>query len=373
MGDIYANSVCTISALTARSSVEGCFAEGPHGDERNPLAFRICNLPHGLHVDCHRRLDTTLRLDRAPLPLHTRAWVMQERILAPRTLYYSAWGLAWECVECSATESTPWGEASRFSPKSSFLGRCIRARSASEVPSPENEAAIFSAWLSVRAAYTDCQLTYFDDRLIAISSVVQRIEKLTSWKNLWGMWEERLLHELLWFVDQPSDRPHTEEYLAPSWSWSGIRQCVFEETAVAPGSGNLPIWIGEVVETGLDTKGRGYVRLRAAMREVIRRSSPGGHLVDKDRDAYGVASWAADTVEESSTTELETGERLFCLLLSRSPDQVQDQALDLGLVIRQSSAGEAVRIGRFWQSRGDYCPLFPDNIKESDMAEIVIV
>ncbi|KAK0701249.1 heterokaryon incompatibility protein-domain-containing protein [Lasiosphaeris hirsuta] len=376
MGDIYANSVCTISALTARSSAEGCFAEGPAGDERNPLAFRICNLPHGLRVDYPRRLDTALRLDRAPLPLHTRAWVVQERILAPRTLYYGAWGLAWECVECAATEGVPWGEASPFSPKASFLGGiCIRAGSTSGALAPEEAAAVFSAWLDVRAAYTGCNLTYFDDRLVAVSSLIQRIEKLTSWKSLWGMWEERLLQELLWFVDQPSHRPQTNEYLAPTWSWAGIQGRVFEETTVASGSGNgsLPTWIGRVVETGTDAQGRGYVRLRAAAREVVRRSHPGGHLVDKDRDGYAVASWAADTVEESTGAELAAGEGLCCLLLSRTPDHIQDRALDLGLVIRRNTIGEAVRIGRFWQSRGDYRPLFPVEIKKSDMEEVLIV
>ncbi|KXX82092.1 hypothetical protein MMYC01_201546 [Madurella mycetomatis] len=260
-----------------------CFAEGPNGDEWNLLAFQICNLPHGLHVDCHRRIDTALQLDHSPLPLHTRAWVLQERILAPRTLYYGAWGFAW----------------------ASFLRVRIRAGSTPEVPSPEKAVAMFSAWLDVRAAYTGCQLTYFDDRLVAVSGVVGRIEKLTSWKGLWGIWEERLLHELSWFVDEPSARPHTEEYLAPTWSWAGVRGRVFEETAVASGSGNLPLGL---------TKSPG--------RERMHRGE-----VDKDRDSYAVASWAADTVEESSRTELAAGEGLYCLLLSKNSDQIQDQAL----------------------------------------------
>lgn len=190
VGDIYANSVCTISALTALSSVQGCFAEkSPDGKEttpRNPLAFRICHLPHGLHVDCHQRLDTFLQIDRSPLPLHTRAWVLQERILGPRTVYYGAWGLAWECVECLATESKPWGEVGRFSPKADFLRECIRAPSSSS-SGGDSSTALFSAWRAVRAAHTGCQLTYFDDRLVAVSSLIQRIERLTSWKNLWGM------------------------------------------------------------------------------------------------------------------------------------------------------------------------------------------
>ncbi|KAK4662761.1 hypothetical protein QC763_0091640 [Podospora pseudopauciseta] len=238
MGDIYANFVCTTSALTALSSVQGCFAEkSPDGKEttpRNPLAFRICHLPHGLHVDCHQRLDTFLQIDRSPLPLHTRAWVLQERILGPRTVYYGAWGLAWECVECLATESKSWGE------------------------------------------------------------------------DLWGMWEDKLLDELLWFTDTSSDRPHTREYLAPTWSWAGLEGRVFEEMALMPrvgpsGEDLLPEWIGKVVETGMDEKGRGYVRLQGAVKRVVRRrDGSGGGLVDRDRGGdHAVASWAADTVEDS--------------------------------------------------------------------------
>lgn len=386
MGDIYANSVCTISALTALSSVQGCFAEkSPDGKEttpRNLLAFRICHLPHGLHVDCHQRLDTILQIDRSPLPLHTRAWVLQERILGPRTVYYGAWGLAWECVECLATESKPWGEVGRFSPKADFLRECIRAPSSSS-SGGDSSTALFSAWRAVRAAYTGCQLTYFDDRLVAVSSLIQRIERLTSWKNLWGMWEDKLLDELLWFTDTPSDRPYTREYLAPTWSWAGLEGRVFEEMALMPrvgpsGEDLLPEWIGKVVETGMDEKGRGYVRLRGAVSRVVRRrGGSGGGLVDRDRGGdHAVASWAADTVEDSKRplgiiTRQQEG--LCCLLLARNADENPDQVLDLGLVIRQNASGEAVRIGRFWQARGDTRPLFPAEIRESDMEDVLVI
>lgn len=239
--------------------------------------------------------------------------------------------------------------------------------------SGEKAEVMYSAWLAARAAYTACQVTIFDDRLVALSSVIQRIEKLTSWENIWGMWKERLLHELLWLVDEPSDRPHTQAYLAPTWSWAGIQGRVFEETAVASGSRNLHTWIGKVVEAGTDNNGIGYVRLRAAVREVVRCSYPEGGLVDRVKDGYAVASWTADTVEESLRTELAAGERLFCLHLSRSPDQIRGEALDLGLVVRRNTMGRTVRIGQFWQSRGDTRPLFPDEIKELDMEEVVIV
>ncbi|KAK4640370.1 hypothetical protein QC761_0091290 [Podospora bellae-mahoneyi] len=266
MGDIYANSVCTISALTTLSSVQGL---------------------------------------TAPLYRCTRAHVFCRSGFWDPGRCTTAWVLAWECVECLATESKPWGDVGRFSPKADFLRECIRAPSSSS-SGGDSSTALFSACRAVRAAYTGCQLTYFDDRLVAVSSLIQLIERLTSWKNLWGMWEDKLLDELLWFTDTPSDRPHTREYLAPTWSWAGLEGRVFEEMTLMPrvgpsGEDLLPEWIGKVVETGMDEKGRGYVRLRGAVKRVVRRrDGSGGGLVDRDRGGdHAVASWAADTVEDS--------------------------------------------------------------------------
>ena len=40
-------------------------------------------------------------------PLHKRAWVVQERLLSPRTLYYGLSGICWECWQQVATEGDP--------------------------------------------------------------------------------------------------------------------------------------------------------------------------------------------------------------------------------------------------------------------------
>jgi len=165
MGEIYANSICTIAALTARNSHEGCFFD----HARNPLLFRPCRILDRWYVEANSNVGIDLRMGLSPLPLHTRAWVVQERILAPRTLYYGFTGLAWECVECSATEAVPMGEVSRFSPKASFFG--IQKQTDEEK---------YGAWTDIQISYTRCLLTRFDDRLVAISGVIKRVEMLTG-------------------------------------------------------------------------------------------------------------------------------------------------------------------------------------------------
>ncbi|EIW82553.1 HET-domain-containing protein [Coniophora puteana RWD-64-598 SS2] len=368
MGEIYAHSVCTIAALTARSSFEGCFSGARSNSvdheaakkERTPLAFRVCKIPHGLHAEYSASLDVELRVDHSPLPLHTRAWVVQERLLAPRTLYYGAWGLAWECVACSATESYPFGKHSQFSPKASFFEICNRAQAA-DLTSESRDALIYSLWRDVQASYTRCHLTFFTDRLIAISSVVKRIEQLTGWTNMWGLWKEKLLYELVWFVDDPKDRPEVKEYLAPTWSWAGVRGLVFFDTV----GDEVPIWSAEVMETGTKDE-RGFIRLRAAMKEVVRTSEIRRDLVDKTRSRAMVVSWFPDTLAARRSTE-----EMRCVLLLRIPNRWDKYAVDLGLVI-SGSGDEVVRLGSFMQLRSDTCPLFEEDIRDEDVDEIII-
>ena len=104
MGDIYKNSLCTIAALSATNSNEGCFSS------RDP---RRCDQYQSLDDDYFLRIQD---LDALPgpnftsrhcPPLHTRAWVVQERALSPRTLYYGSEMIYWECVRCRAFECRP--------------------------------------------------------------------------------------------------------------------------------------------------------------------------------------------------------------------------------------------------------------------------
>ncbi|KAI1488302.1 heterokaryon incompatibility protein-domain-containing protein [Biscogniauxia mediterranea] len=348
MGEIYAHSTCTIAALTSHSSFEGCFTghkdhrtQGAT-DVRNPLAFRISRAP----------------INRRSLPLHTRAWVVQERLLAPRTLYYGAWGLAWECVECSATEGKPFGGASQFAPKASFLTTCLQATQKSF---QDKIDTVYNMWLTVQAAYTTCQLTFFDDRIVAISSVIKQIGELTSWSNVWGLWKEKMLHELLWFVESPGERPSTQDYLAPSWSWVGIRGRIFTETFA---EGLSTLWTAEVIEIGTSHE-RGFIRLRAAAKDVFSPPNRTSDLVDKDSHKHKAVSWSADTYEPLDTRELT------CLLIMRVKNSHEGFDYDVGLVITHVR-GELTRVGRFWQARTDTFPLFDAEIQDGDMREVMI-
>ena len=94
MGEIYAESANPVAALTARNAHDGgCFSD----HARNPLFFHPCRVTPHWTVEGNTPVGTDLKLpppSLGPLPLHTRAWVVQERLLTPRTPYYGSTGLA---------------------------------------------------------------------------------------------------------------------------------------------------------------------------------------------------------------------------------------------------------------------------------------
>ncbi|KAI0708555.1 heterokaryon incompatibility protein-domain-containing protein [Earliella scabrosa] len=369
MGEIYAGSACTVAALTARNAHDGgCFFD----HARNPLFFCSCRLSPHWTVDGNTPVGTDLRLpppSLGPLPLHTRAWVVQERLLAPRTLYYGSTGLAWECVECSATESVPGGEVSRFSPKASFF-EIMHQLPADRADQAEFEEKVYDLWTDVQIAYSRCLLTRFEDRLVAISGVIKRIEAAVGWRSMWGIWRERVLVDLLWFVEEPSVRPATPEYLAPSWSWAGLAGRV----TMAVGRGGRGCqWTAEVVDDGTLQDGRGYLQIRAMAKSVT--LTPQGKLnpgVGRLAPSWEEVDWEPD---ESLAAD-DAGRELRCISIARIPDYLgpDTPAFEIGIVVRDvdgGGGGQWARMGLFRQLRDGDLSLFPEEL--DDVAPLTLV
>jgi hypothetical protein len=100
MRDVYSNSFLNIAAAAAPDGRTGCFLDrnallaGPCRATVRTLHGRLCDL-----------VSQTLWVNgMAKTPLSQRSWVVQERLLAPRVLYFAQNQLYWECnvlVSCS--------------------------------------------------------------------------------------------------------------------------------------------------------------------------------------------------------------------------------------------------------------------------------
>jgi hypothetical protein len=119
MGDIYRHSQCNIAASDAANSEIGClYPRNPRTVEPEVIGFRS-------DWGCDPRVLLNLTDIYGDHVLYTRAWVLQEAVLAPRTLVYGKGQLFWRCRRMRASELFPRGvppDASNLDHPASALG-----------------------------------------------------------------------------------------------------------------------------------------------------------------------------------------------------------------------------------------------------------
>ncbi|KAH9210485.1 hypothetical protein DL95DRAFT_258640, partial [Leptodontidium sp. 2 PMI_412] len=123
-------------------------------------------------------------------PLSSRAWLMQERFLPLRTIYFTRKEIFWECCE-------------RFA--------C------------QKENLSMKAWAQLVQWYSTCKLTKQTDRLVAVSGIARAFESQLKYFYLCGLWRNNLEMQLCWGVAWGTESPVetvSESYVTPSWSWA---------------------------------------------------------------------------------------------------------------------------------------------------------
>ncbi|KAJ9608426.1 hypothetical protein H2200_007414 [Cladophialophora chaetospira] len=252
MGDIYAGSYCNIAATSADPE-KGCFTERlvsivePHAisDPRS----RDASDSHVIGYDdfwCNSLLDTTL---------HTRAWALQERLLSPRTIYFGQEQMFWECRCEMACEAYPkgipapfrnqrmrsWRHSDKMLDPANRIAQTVSLwssplawlRSKPSAAETQQPHWAYNIWSRTIERYMECDLTFGNDKLVAISGIAQKVAQTTGERYLCGHWDNPLLAQsLLWYVpsrrqanSKPSVRPSakgTSSYRAPSWSWASV-------------------------------------------------------------------------------------------------------------------------------------------------------
>ncbi|KAJ8122919.1 hypothetical protein ONZ43_g1004 [Nemania bipapillata] len=223
MGDVYLHSYLTIAATRAANSEAGFL--GPRRFTQavklpDALSDTLSDTLSGVHhppvrniYACQRRSFSD---DVDDGPLSQRAWVLQERVLSPRTLHFTERQVYWECwqyhqgedLECQYLGVMKKDAYPVALSPSSLLREDITP--GSELP---------QGWWYMSSEYTGCGLTFQADKLVAISGVVQKLGSRLNITYMKGVWKEFLHRSVLW-----SARTEDLEYLplveAPSWSWA---------------------------------------------------------------------------------------------------------------------------------------------------------
>ncbi|QDS73312.1 hypothetical protein FKW77_006029 [Venturia effusa] len=201
MGEVYANSYCTIAATSARDSSEGCLGRRMFPA---PIEIRDNKLQSRFWISDCGDVDKDVNAE----PLNTRAWVLQERILAPRTLHYTSHQLFWECFTLTEPED---GSMNTVDRKHNFLPDFAPSeRTLDEIP---------PSWYYLLEEYSTLDMTYAKDKLVAISGLVSRLRARVKSDYHFGLWSGEIYKGLCWMPANRKLKPATH-WRAPSWSWA---------------------------------------------------------------------------------------------------------------------------------------------------------
>lgn len=231
MNKVYANTYLNIAATDAIDSTKGLFRERDPAFELRPTVIDLQSPETPDWQEFVLNDFFYLQRNLASAPLNRRAWVLQERLLAPRVLHFGSTQVYWECQGGTTCERWPRNlpiSIMKVLPSASFKSR-NRANSIHELlghekprGSPYDEA--FGLWQGYIDAYSRASLTFQGDKAIALSGIANAMIDLYGDEYIAGMWKSRLPNQLLWEVSNtrqanghPSMRPLP--YRAPTWSW----------------------------------------------------------------------------------------------------------------------------------------------------------
>lgn len=221
MASYYGAAWLTISASGSKDSTQSCMPtrnlkqlDDVHGCE--PVTLQSSN--DRLHVD----FEENHQLDR--IPIFTRAWALQERLLSRRLLHMTPREAKWDCcngIECECPTGPGYNER-RYCTKSHY-------RQAATYPAwPCYPILGFEYWHNFLNRYHWRKLTFSSDKLKAIQAIAQELQAAQRDNGLFGqyilgIWDGRLfLRNLLWQPREGTPRPRARNPLFPSWTWASM-------------------------------------------------------------------------------------------------------------------------------------------------------
>ncbi|CCF35758.1 HET domain-containing protein [Colletotrichum higginsianum] len=141
-------------------------------------------------------------------PLLRRGWVLQERLLSPRVVYFDAEERKWECN--TAADCQCGGIVSVWNFKIDHCRSVLRG-----------ETPLSIEWMRIAERYSELELTYDSDRVVALAGIAAQASRIgRGGRYLAGVWEEDLAHQLCWEILDTHRKP--DQYVAPSWSWLSV-------------------------------------------------------------------------------------------------------------------------------------------------------
>lgn len=311
-----------------------------------------------------------------------RAWCFQESLLSHRLLTFDRLQMSFTCLRHGLSEDREIVPAVAKEYRNTFLPS-FRG------PLLDDANALQSAlqsWYNVLADYTNRNLTFPSDKLVAISGIANVVGSFMRDDYFAGLWRKSLPQSLLWSPYDEEDLPNpgytatpSTQYRAPSWSWASVDSRISSFLCRAVPS--QPIF-ATVLDISTELSGPdpyGQVKSgRLTIRGPLKKFYCGFTLSSWPQQSR--LWWTPEGLEEFRDTSdishcvfdyesLPDGSPLWCLQITRI----------YGLILlprlgSRSSANEFTRVGIFHLRMRDVDnTMAPDRFSDDDVTTINIV
>ncbi|KAG8357275.1 hypothetical protein FVEN_g5143 [Fusarium venenatum] len=317
MDQIYSGATANLSATSAL-----CGAEGMVFTRQNNLYELFpCNWKT-VEIGQEKSDYLVACVDENELneePTNRRAWVFQERILAPRVIHFCKNKIFRECSQEQMDELqdySPWINI----PKQVSQAH-VNLNLYKGFDGLEEEQILYHQFRYRLELYSRSALTFPQDRLPSVAGVSKAIGKymgLGEDQYFAGLWKNDLPKALLWQTEYTQGYrnwdPEHVGYISPSWSWAGCEAPDIRQKLDTPPFEDLVdvinIWTVPSISGGsrFGKVSDGGLILRGRLFEIHRKRIGDGFLIsiqDGDVDLKDELYFESRSLQ----TTRETGER----------------------------------------------------------------
>lgn len=194
MGAIYTQAICTITVHHHSTNIP----------DNGFLHFITTPKVPGMEYTTSQLLEDFDELVGFS-ELSKRGWIMQERVLSPRIIHFTTTGDGRTFWESRRTGTFEYTTTIDF----------IRRQSVSDI----SLCTFTQYWFDLVERFSECELTYEDDKLYAIAGIAQHVQGKINIMFKEGLWENSFYCGLLWLARDDALRIPEKER-APSWTWA---------------------------------------------------------------------------------------------------------------------------------------------------------
>ncbi|ERF71712.1 hypothetical protein EPUS_05584 [Endocarpon pusillum Z07020] len=342
MRDVYANSSCNIAAAVSSDPHGGLFRfRYPADIQPGVVQLKFSNLSQEnffifdeLYWD--RQVSDTV--------LHSRGWVFQECLLAPRVLHFTEKQIFWECFNDRKCEGFP--SELRFGRRLKDFEPLFGATAPRNVQDRLLSEFAYDLWIDFINAYSKCALTRSTDRLVALSGLAKLYQEATGDEYVAGMWRSRLPWFLAWYVRKPIPKS-SSEYCAPSWSWASVGGPVLMPRITPSAIPLIDVFDVQITPSTGDHTGQlsgGFVVVKGC---IVHSAYPG--VLGPRWMKIGDDHMRLYVKEDTRNSNSEQSTQIYFLALICGPKSPDTSSILTGLVLQPlaRSSDEYTRIGLF--------------------------